>query len=59
MQPFLDLQKINLRDRDQLLDAITNVFDSGWYVLGHNVYEFEKEFAQYCGTNFCVGQETV
>ena len=54
MQPFLDLQKINLRDRDQLLDAITNVLDSGWYVLGQNVYEL-KEFAQYCGTNFCVG----
>jgi dTDP-4-amino-4,6-dideoxygalactose transaminase len=55
MQPFLDLRKINSRDRDQILDAISNVFDSGWYVLGQNVYEFEKEFAQYCGTDFCVG----
>jgi dTDP-4-amino-4,6-dideoxygalactose transaminase len=31
------------------------VLQSGWYVLGNEVKSFEKEFAQYIGTNYCVG----
>lgn len=28
---------------------------SGWYVLGKEVGEFEKEFAQFTGSKYCVG----
>ena len=31
------------------------VLRSGWYVLGNEVKSFEEEFANYIGTNFCVG----
>ena len=31
------------------------VLRSGWYILGHEVSEFEKEFAQYTGAKYCVG----
>lgn len=31
------------------------VLRSGWYVLGNEVREFEKEFAEYVGVNHCVG----
>ena len=31
------------------------VLRSGWYVLGNEVNEFEKEFAQYTGAKHCVG----
>lgn len=31
------------------------VLQSGWYILGKNVSAFEKEFAGYCGTSYCVG----
>lgn len=31
------------------------VLRSGWYVLGNEVAEFEKEFAQYTGAAHCVG----
>ena len=31
------------------------VLRSGWYVLGHEVEEFEKEFATYVGSKCCVG----
>lgn len=31
------------------------VLRSGWYVLGKEVAEFEKEFAEYIGSNHCVG----
>nr|WP_297172692.1 DegT/DnrJ/EryC1/StrS family aminotransferase [uncultured Agathobaculum sp.] len=31
------------------------VLRSGWYVLGNEVKEFEKEWANYVGTKYCVG----
>ena len=35
--------------------AATRVIESGWYVLGEEVEAFEQEYANYCGTNYCVG----
>lgn len=32
-----------------------DVLRSGWYVLGNEVFSFEKEFARYIGTNYSVG----
>jgi dTDP-4-amino-4,6-dideoxygalactose transaminase len=55
MIPFLDLKAINQQHRQALIDAATRVIDSGWYVLGHEVKAFEQEFANYCGTQHCVG----
>ena len=55
MIPFLDLKAINARYRDELVQAATNVIDSGWYVQGAQVKGFEEEFADYCGTSDCIG----
>ncbi len=32
-----------------------DILRSGWYVLGKEVKEFEQEFAEYTGSNYCVG----
>ena len=45
MIPFLDLKKINKQNRNDIIDAVTRVIDSGWYVLGQEVKAFEQEFA--------------
>ncbi len=55
MIPFLDLKKINAQYREALIDACTNVIDSGWYIQGQECQSFEKEFAAYCGVKYCVG----
>lgn len=55
MIPFLDLKAINQQHRQALIDAARRVIDSGWYILGEEVKAFEKEFAMYCGTSYCVG----
>lgn len=52
---FLDLKRINARDRDDLIAAFTRVLDSGWYVLGEEVAAFEREFAAWCGVGHAVG----
>lgn len=55
MIPFLDLKKINAQYQAELKEACARVIDSGWYVLGNEVAEFEKEFATYCETEHCLG----
>jgi dTDP-4-amino-4,6-dideoxygalactose transaminase len=55
MIPFLDLRRINERDRADLIAAFTRVLDSGWYVLGKEVAAFEQEFATYCGVRHVIG----
>lgn len=40
MIKFLDLNKINNKYRAEILDAITKVVDSGWYILGQEVRNF-------------------
>jgi len=52
---FLDLKRINSRYQNELKEACGRVIDSGWYVLGNEVAEFEREFASYCDAKYCLG----
>jgi dTDP-4-amino-4,6-dideoxygalactose transaminase len=36
-------------------EQFDKVLESGWYILGNEVSEFEKEFASYLGIKHCVG----
>lgn len=36
-------------------DKAIEVLRSGWYILGKEVSSFEKEWAEYIGTSYCVG----
>ncbi|MDN5491132.1 MAG: DegT/DnrJ/EryC1/StrS family aminotransferase [Staphylococcus equorum] len=55
MIPFLDLKEINHQYRDELIEACIRVIDSGWYIGGNELEEFEQNFAEYCGTKFAIG----
>ncbi len=52
---FLDLYKINERFREEIDARIKNVLDSGWYILGKEVKNFEANFAKFCGAKHCIG----
>ena len=41
--------------RDEYVRKATEVLESGWYILGPEVENFEKEFATYVGAEYCVG----
>lgn len=41
--------------QEELEEKALQVLRSGWYILGNEVNEFEKEFATYIGTKYCVG----
>lgn len=55
MIPFLNIAKINQRHESLLSNAFQEVFQSGWYILGSKVEQFEKEFANYCNVKHCIG----
>lgn len=52
---FLDLKKLNAAYREQLIAAATRVIDSGWYIMGSELSQFETEFARYCGVQHSIG----
>ncbi|WP_434980530.1 DegT/DnrJ/EryC1/StrS family aminotransferase [Daejeonia sp. YH14] len=55
MIPYLDLKKIN-QPYEEIIPAISQkILESGWYILGKEVENFEKNFAEYCGTKYAVG----
>ena len=55
MISFLDLKAINAQYRDELIEACTRVIDSGWYIGGSELEQFEQQFAHYCGTKYAIG----
>ena len=55
MIQFLDMKAPYLELKDELDEAYFRFMNSGWYVLGPETEAFEKAFAEYCGTKFCVG----
>lgn len=55
MIKFLDLHKINNRFRKAFEAAFSKSLDTSHFILGDNVSKFESEFADYCGTQYCVG----
>lgn len=55
MISFLDLKKINEPYEAAFQQKLNAVLASGWYILGQEVATFEKAFAIYCNTQFCIG----
>lgn len=55
MIEYENLKKVNQPYFKEFNTVFNNVLESGWFVLGHNVEEFEKEFADYININHCVG----
>jgi dTDP-4-amino-4,6-dideoxygalactose transaminase len=53
--PFGDLKRQTVLMRAELDAAVTQVLDSGMYILGTEVTAFEQEFAAYCGVTHCIG----
>ncbi len=52
---FLNLKRENERYASQIKEVVSRVIDSGWYILGKEKEQFEREFAQYCGVKHCIG----
>ena len=55
MVKFLDLQKITEKYSEEIHEAVRRVVDSGWYLQGKENEQFERHYAEFIGTERCVG----
>ncbi len=55
MIEYENLNKVNKPYFAEFKRAFSKVLDSGWFILGPNVEEFEIEFARYNSVKYCVG----
>ena len=55
MIKFLDLKKINEQFHTEFIEAFNTVLESGWFILGKEVKEFEDKFASFCDVKHCIG----
>lgn len=53
--PLMDIKASNAVYREEIDAAIKQVLDSGWYLLGEQLAEFESEFADFCGVDYAIG----
>jgi dTDP-4-amino-4,6-dideoxygalactose transaminase len=56
--PFVDLKQQYFGIKDEILSAVSRVFESTQFVLGKEVAAFEEEFAAYCGTRYGIAVNT-
>ena len=53
--PYLSLQAVTAMHGEEIQEAVARVVDSGWYLQGEANARFEREYADYIGTQHCVG----
>ena len=53
--PFVSFEVMHKEIEYKMLDAFKRVYDNNWFIQGKECEEFEKEFAAYCGADYCVG----
>lgn len=54
MVKLLDLQAITAMHGDEIKTAVNRVIDSGWFLQGRENKQFEEDYANYIGTNYCI-----
>lgn len=55
MIDFGNLKRNYLSIQKEIDKSIKKVLQKGWFILGDEVQEFEKEFAKYCGVKYGIG----
>ena len=53
--PFVSFLPMERELDTELREAFARVFERSWYIEGKEDEAFEKAFAEYCGTEYCVG----
>jgi dTDP-4-amino-4,6-dideoxygalactose transaminase len=53
--PYVNFSPKNAKIKEELLAVFEKVLDSGRYIQGPEVLEFENEFSKYCGSKFAIG----
>ena len=55
MIPFLSLKEVTALHGAEINEAVQRVVNGGWYLQGKENEQFEKNYADFIGTKYCVG----
>lgn len=55
MIPFLSLKDVTALHGAEINEAVCRVVNGGWYLQGKENEKFERHYADFIGTNYCVG----
>ena len=53
--PFVSFLPMEKELNNEIHQAFERVFEASWYIEGKENKDFEKEFSEYCGADFCIG----
>lgn len=53
--PFLSLRDVTALHGAEINEAVSRVVNNGWYLQGKENEQFEKHYAEFIGTKYCVG----
>ncbi len=53
--PFLSLKDVTALHGEEINASVTRVVNSGWYLQGEENKHFEENYANYIGTQYCIG----
>ena len=53
--PFLSLKDVTALHGDEIIEAVTRVINSGWYLQGKENERFEADYAKFIGTKYAIG----
>ena len=48
MVDFLDLKKLFNLNKEEIVEKVLEVTNSGWYILGEHTLKFEEDFSNSC-----------
>ncbi len=55
MIEYENLAKLNKPFFEEYKKTFSETLESGWFILGNNLKNFENEYADYCQAKFCIG----
>ena len=58
MSPIIEYENLNLLNKpfeEEYKVSFQNTLNSGWYILGQNVNDFESNFSSFLNSKYCVG----
>ena len=53
--PYVDIAAQHAAIKHELMSAVSDVLDSGQFILGQQLPEFERKFSELCGVRYAVG----
>ena len=53
--PFADFAPMHNEVAEEMKATFEKVYEKGWFIQGAECARFEKAFAEYCETDFCIG----